>query len=126
MTSVLVVEDETDVLELVQDALERKGIDVHTAQSDRDAFSALEGEARSFQMLIADINLGEGVTGFDVARRARTLNPNLKVVYITGHAAHLDRFGVPDAVMFPKPFYADELADRVVEMLDRADEGEDA
>ena len=37
---------------------------------------------------------------------------------LPGHAAHLDRFGVPDAVMFPKPFYPDELADRVVEMLE--------
>ena len=117
MASVLVVEDETEVLAVVQDALERKGLAVRTAASDRAAYSLLEGEARSFCMLIADINLGEGVTGFDVARHARQLNPDLKVVYITGHAAHLDRFGVPDAVMFPKPFYPDELAERVVEML---------
>jgi DNA-binding response OmpR family regulator len=117
MTSVLVVEDETDVLAVVQDALERKGLDVRTAQTDRAAFSLLAEEPRTFDMLIADINLGEGVTGFDIARRARQLNPDLKVVYITGHAAHLDRFGVPDAVMFPKPFYPDELADRVIDML---------
>lgn len=121
--SVLVVEDEADVLEVVSDALQRKGLDVRTAQSDVDAYSLLEGEARSFKMLIADINLGVGVTGFDVARRARQLNPNLKVVYITGHAAHLDRFGVPDAVMFPKPFYPDELAERVAGMLDGGQEG---
>lgn len=120
MSSILVVEDETDVLELVQDALEAKGLAVRTAQSDREAYAVLEGEARSFEMLIADINLGEGVTGFDVARHARQLNPDMKVVYITGHAAHLDRFGVPDAVMFPKPFYPDELADRVLVMLDGA------
>jgi DNA-binding response OmpR family regulator len=118
MAYVLVVEDETDVLEVVQEALERKGLQVRTAASDRQAFSLLDGEARSFEMLIADINLGEGVTGFDVARRARQLNPELKVIYITGHAAHMDKFGVPDAVMFPKPFYADELADRVVDLLE--------
>jgi DNA-binding response OmpR family regulator len=39
------------------------------------------------------------------------------VVYITGHAAHLQKQGVDDAVMFPKPFYPDELAERVVAML---------
>ena len=118
MSCVLVVEDEADVLEVVHDALKRKGLEVRTALSDRQAFSLLEGEARSFEILIADINLGEGVTGFDVARHARQLNPDLKVIYITGHAAHLDRFGVPDAVMFPKPFYPDELADRVVAMIE--------
>jgi DNA-binding response OmpR family regulator len=125
MTSVLVVEDESDVLEIVQDALQRRGLDVRTARTDRDAYSLLDGEARSFGLLIADINLGEGVTGFDVARHARLLNPDLKVVYITGHAAHLDRFGVPDSVMFPKPFYPDELAEQVYGMLngDADDDG---
>jgi DNA-binding NtrC family response regulator len=122
MAAVLIVEDESDVLEVVQDALERKGLTVATAKSDRDAYSVLEGEARSFGLLIADINLGVGVTGFDVARRARQLNPDLKVVYITGHAAHLDKFGVPDAIMFPKPFYPDELAQQVVNMLHDEDE----
>jgi len=118
MAQVLVVEDEADVLEIVQDALERRGLEVMAARTDRQAFSALEDEPRSYEVLIADINLGEGVTGFDVARHARQLNPDLKVVYITGHAAHLDKFGVPDAVMFPKPFYPDELADRVVDLLE--------
>lgn len=59
--------------------------------------------------------------GLDVARRARSLNPDLKVVYITGHAAHFERYGVADAVMFPKPFYADELADQVVVLLGDGD-----
>jgi DNA-binding response OmpR family regulator len=118
MSAVLIVEDEADVLEVVQDALQRRGLEVRTAQTDVDAYSLLEGEARSFGLLIADINLGVGVTGFDVARRARQLNPALKVVYITGHAAHLEKFAVPDSIMFPKPFYPEELADRVAEMMD--------
>lgn len=117
MSTVLVVEDESDVLEIVQDALERRGFMVRTAETDEHAYAILEKEARSFQVLIADINLGVGTTGFDVARRARQLHPDLQVVYITGHAAHLDRFGVPDAVMFPKPFYPDELAERVVDIV---------
>lgn len=118
MSTVLVVEDENEVLEVVQDALERRGLTVRTADSDEHAYAILEAEARSFNLLIADINLGVGTTGFDVARRARQLHPDLQVVYITGHAAHLDRFGVPDAVMFPKPFYPEELAERVVDIIE--------
>ena len=118
MSTVLVVEDESEVLEVVQDALERRGLTVRTAETDEDAYAILEAEARSFKLLIADINLGVGTTGFDVARRARQLHPDLQVVYITGHAAHLDRFGVPDAVMFPKPFYPEELAEQVVDIIE--------
>ena len=117
MTTILVVEDVADVLEIVQDALERRGFKVRSARDDRSAFDALEREARTFTAIVADINLGVGVTGFDVARRARQLNPHVKVVYITGHASHLEKHGVDDSVMFPKPFYPDELAERVAALV---------
>jgi CheY-like chemotaxis protein len=68
-------------------------------------------------VLVADINLGKGTTGFDVARRARQLNPDIKVIYITGQAAQVGKFGVEDAEMFPKPFSPVELAERVLRKL---------
>ena len=117
MGQILLVEDETFIAEMIQDALEDRGLAVKSAHTDRGAYALLEGEARSFTMLIADINLGPGASGFDVARRARELHPDLKVVYITGHAAHLQKQGVEGSVMVPKPFYPDELAERVVALL---------
>lgn len=117
MEQVLLVEDEVFIAEMIQDALEDRGVQVKSVHSDRSAYAILEGEAQSFSVLIADINLGPGTTGFDVARRARELHPGLKVVYITGHAAHLQKHGVEDSIMFPKPFYPEELAERVVGLL---------
>ena len=113
MPSILLVEDEADVAELVQEALLDAGFDVTVALGDQAAFQALKAEPRSFAALVTDINLGVGVTGFDVAREARRRNSGIKVVYITGHAAHLSKFGVEEALMFPKPFDAAELADQV-------------
>jgi DNA-binding response OmpR family regulator len=118
MGQVLLVEDEAFIAEMIQDALEDRGLRVKSVYSDRSAYAVLEGEAKSFSVLIADINLGPGTSGFDVARRARELHPGLKVVYITGHAAHLQKQGVDDSIMFPKPFYPDDLADRVMALLD--------
>ena len=120
MTAVLLVEDEAEVAELIADALQDMGLNVTTALTDEAAYAALERAARDFSVLVADINLGVGTTGFDVARRARQLNDRLKVVYITGQAARLDRFGVEQGVMFPKPFNATELAARVRDLLDHA------
>jgi CheY-like chemotaxis protein len=117
MANVLLVEDEADVRELIEEAFEDRGVAVRSADSDRAAYSLLEKEGRNFQLLIADINLGEGTTGFDVARKARQLHPEIKVIYITGHAAHLGKFGVPDAHMYPKPFNPGELADQALAML---------
>jgi DNA-binding response OmpR family regulator len=116
MRQVLLVEDEVFIAEILRDALEDHGLDVKSAHCDRTAMDILEDEAGSFCVLVADINLGPGATGFEVARRARELHPKLKVVYITGHAAHLQKHGVEGSVMMPKPFYPDELAQRVAEM----------
>ncbi|HKR90129.1 MAG TPA: response regulator [Phenylobacterium sp.] len=118
MGQILLVEDETFIAEMIQDALEERGLAVKSAHTDRSAYALLEGEARSFEVLIADVNLGPGTTGFDVARRARALHPDLKVVYISGHAAHLQKQGVEGSVMFPKPFYPDELADQIVALME--------
>lgn len=117
MTAVLLVEDEADIAELIIEALQAVGLEVRAAGSDAAAYEALDREAERFAALVTDINLGVGTTGFDVARRARQLNDRLKVVYITGHAAHMGRFGVEDGVMFPKPFSPSELAERVREMV---------
>jgi DNA-binding response OmpR family regulator len=117
MGQVLLVEDEIFIAEMIQDALEDRGLRVQSAYTDRKALDLLEGEARSFSLLIADINLGAGASGFEVARRARELHPSLKVVYITGHAAHLQKQGVEGSLMVPKPFYPEELAERVVGLL---------
>ncbi|MDB5443590.1 MAG: hypothetical protein JWP73_1966, partial [Phenylobacterium sp.] len=69
MTAVLLVEDEADIAELITEALQAAGLEVRGAVSDEAAYEALEREAGRFAVLVTDINLGVGTTGFDVARR---------------------------------------------------------
>ncbi|CAN7381018.1 response regulator [Phenylobacterium sp. LjRoot219] len=117
MGRILLVEDEVFIAEMIEEALEDRGFQVRSAHTDRSAYAILDDEAHAFTLLIADVNLGVGTSGFDVARRARELNPELRVIYISGHAAHLQKMGVADSIMFPKPFYPEELADQVVALL---------
>ena len=112
METVLLVEDDAEIRGLIEDAFQDRGLSVATADNDQAAFALLE--ARSFKLLVADINLGEGADGFDVARHARRLNPELKVIYITGQAAQFGKYGVEGGEIFPKPFNPNELADRVI------------
>ena len=123
MSAVLLVEDEAQVAEMIAEALADAGFDVITALNDKAAYAALEDGAEGFAALVADINLGFGTTGFDVAREARRRNAALKVIYITGYAAHVDRFGVEDGVIVPKPFNAAELAARVAALVREAEAG---
>jgi DNA-binding response OmpR family regulator len=117
MVNVLVVEDEPDVADLVEDALVEAGFSVTVAHDDRTAFQKLELEPRSFAAIVTDINLGAGVTGFDIARRARLLNDEIKVIYISGQGPHSEQFSVDAALMIDKPFRPRELADQIAVLV---------
>ena len=117
MISVLLVEDELEVAELARDALTEAGFSVTIALDDRTAYRALERQARSLTAVVTDINLGRGVTGFDIARRARQLNGDIKVVYISGQGPHQDQFKVDEALTVAKPFQPRELAEQVAAFI---------
>jgi DNA-binding response OmpR family regulator len=109
---VLVVEDEAPLCEMLEEYLSGCGWNVVCAPDDATAYRAL---ARGgFSMLVADINLGVGTTGFDVARYARRLYPELPVIYITGGDEHsVARHAVSDGMLVPKPFHPSELVERL-------------
>jgi DNA-binding response OmpR family regulator len=114
MPTVLLVEDDADIRKLIEEALADRGLRVRAVADDRTARLVLEREAPQIGVLIADVHLGASATGFDVAQRARRLNPRIEVVYITGRALDVDRFGVHGGVLMPKPFDIGNLGDVVV------------
>jgi CheY-like chemotaxis protein len=86
MTRILLVEDERLI---VEDALRDEGLDVLVAYSGQEAVERLEEEPRGFAAVVTDINLGNHIDGFEVARRARARNPAVKVVYVTGKPSNI-------------------------------------
>jgi DNA-binding response OmpR family regulator len=119
MPTVLLVEDDPQVIDILAVALTDRGLKVRRADGGRTAQRVLSKEAGQIDVLVADVNLGASASGFDVARRARRLNPRIEVVYITGHALDVDRFGVGGGVLLPKPFDLNHFVD-VVEALARS------
>jgi DNA-binding response OmpR family regulator len=72
---ILLVEDEPDVRDLVELALEEGGFSVVTTNRGEEAVTMLEADGAAYHALISDVNLGRGkLTGWDVAKRARELN----------------------------------------------------
>jgi CheY-like chemotaxis protein len=101
--TVLVVEDEPAVCTVMQEQLADVGYDALCVNNDAAAYRVLT--ERRFAALLVDINLGRGTTGFDVARYARRLYPNLAVIYVTGSSPEsVAVHGVRGAVMVSKPF----------------------
>jgi CheY-like chemotaxis protein len=103
--TVLVVEDEFLVQDVIQAGLEDGGFDVTVVSSGKEALAHLEDHALALRGLVTDIRLGAGPDGWEVARRARALNPKLPVVYMTGDSeAAWSSLGVPNSTLVVKPF----------------------
>lgn len=105
---VLVVDAEDATCMLLDRTLGDEGFDVMCVSSDAAAYQALNDEAATLDALVIDSNLGAGTTGFDVARHARRLKPNLPVVFISASPREwVEKFGVPGAAHVAKPFDPD-------------------
>ena len=115
---VLVVDDEVLVADLVEACLREAGFEVVTALNGEDAVAILEEQADSIRGLVTDVNLGKGMTGFDLGRRARELLPELPVLYVTGDSVEeWPSQGVPNSVLVPKPFVAAQIVTALASML---------
>lgn len=111
---VLIVEDEPEICGLVAEALEEAGFRPLCIGTGREADAALR-ETGPFACLIVDVNLGSGVTGYDVARLARAIDAKLPVIYVSGQTSEYSfkANGVPGSSLMTKPFTVDELVAHV-------------
>jgi signal transduction histidine kinase len=112
---ILVVEDDPAVRELVVFQLEELGYSALTAATGREALAVLESEpATHVDLLMTDIAMPGGMTGFDLVREARLRQPGLKAMVTSGHvsggSAEDKALALP---MLPKPYHLEDLA-RVV------------
>ncbi len=103
-TSVLLVEDEALILEMMSEILEASGFEVHAATNAGDALRQL-AEGVAVDILFTDINLAGGLDGSELAVLAREIRPELPVVYASGGVTALNPLrAVPGSTFVPKPY----------------------
>ena len=118
----LLVEDESLVLIVAQEALEAGGYAVLVATHGNDALIALDDPSVTFSGLLTDVCLGNGPDGWDIARHARKLRADLPIVYMTGDsAAEWPIQGVPNSVLVQKPYAPAQLLTAISTLLMTAD-----
>jgi CheY-like chemotaxis protein len=124
--SILVVEDEVLISDLVSEALAERGFQVHVVARAEDALSYL-ASGRSVSLLFTDINLAGEMDGSALAVRARALRPSLPVVYASGRLGGLDRSrAVPGALFVPKPYRLDDVCGLLARLAFTPDGGDQA
>ena len=120
MARILLAEDDDDMRRFLVKALERAGYDVSDFDNGASAYERLREEP--FSLLLTDIVMPE-MDGIELARRATEIDPDLKVMFITGFAAvalNPDSKAPKDAKVLSKPFHLRDLVNEVEKMLQAA------
>jgi two-component system cell cycle response regulator CpdR len=117
MAKIILAEDDNDMRRFLEKALEKAGHQVTSFAEGASAFEEIKG--KTFDLLLTDIVMPE-MDGIELARRAAELDPNLKIMFITGFAAvalHPDSKAPKDAKVLSKPFHLRDLVAEVDRMM---------
>lgn len=115
---ILLAEDDDSMRDFLARALERAGYDVVAFDNGADALVRLKQEP--FSLLLTDIVMPR-MDGIELARHAAEIDPELKIMFITGFAAvTLNNESHPpkDARVLSKPFHLKDLVREVDKILD--------
>ena len=126
--TVLLVEDETAILELAKESLERLGYAVLAAGSPEEAIRRSEEHAEPIHLLITDVVMPQ-MNGRQLAERLSIVRPALKCLYMSGYTADgtAHRGVLEEGVSFiAKPFSLTALAEKVRAALDKTDDNKQA
>jgi CheY-like chemotaxis protein len=117
--TVLVVEDEDLIIEMVERILERLGYSVLTAESPLKAMETAAMYAGEIDLLITDVIMPE-MNGRELAAEFRERYPDIKTLFMSGYTADvIEHQGVldPGVHFLQKPFSVQGLAEKVQETL---------
>ena len=117
--TILLVEDEESVRQLIRETLESRGYDVLEACNGHAALALAAARAESIHLVITDVVM-PGLSGHELVQQLLASRPNTKVLYLSGHAeeavASPLSADVPKAFL-QKPFTLQNLSRKVREVL---------
>jgi CheY-like chemotaxis protein len=122
VTTILLVEDEESLRELVSATLEAAGYGVIAAVSGLEALGLWELHAERIDLVLTDMVMPEGVSGRQLAERLSRLRPNLKIIYTSGYSLDLTdpHFAGGGKIYFlEKPYRSAQLLALVRDCLER-------
>jgi CheY-like chemotaxis protein len=114
--TILTVDDDAEIRQMVSDVLSGAGFRVLTAESGEAALDLLAGD-QPVDMLFTDVVMS-GLSGMELARRARRLRPGLRIIVASGYWPHIVT-AEEDEALLSKPYNPAQLVTKVRGMLDQ-------
>jgi CheY-like chemotaxis protein len=118
-STVLVVDDDPEVLEVAVTACEEMGLTVLSAEDGAVALEILR-ENPEVELLLTDIGM-PNMTGWELAHAAKQQYPDLKVIYTSGYIKSypVGQHGMGYGPLLPKPWRGTQLRQQVRAVLGR-------
>jgi CheY-like chemotaxis protein len=118
--TVLLVEDEANLREIIAMFLRTKGYLVLEAANGRDAFRIANASRDSIRLIITDVVM-PGCSGPETVKRVRELQPDVPAIYISGHMNEQLSAEILacNATLVAKPFSLESLAHAISAILRR-------
>jgi len=109
--TVLVVEDDPLIREIMHDVLEDEGFRALCAETTQGAIETMEHDnGDGITAVFADIDLGDHGGGYEVARCARRIKPDIRIIYTSGGAREdFAKERVADAIFVQKPYLPSQV-----------------
>jgi len=83
-TNILVIDDDLDILQIFKTALERQGYSVGAFSDPQAALSHFKADPERYDLLFTDVKM-EGMSGFELSRKAKSINPRTKILFTTAY-----------------------------------------
>jgi two-component system cell cycle sensor histidine kinase/response regulator CckA len=118
--TIMVVEDDNTVREMIMDILSQSGYRVYSASSGKETLKIWEKYGDSVQLLITDVVM-PGMSGLELAKKLWESHPGVKVLYMSGYTMSIASRNSkldPGSFFIQKPFNATELTIKIRKILD--------
>ena len=119
--TILVVEDDPDVAEIVVSMLQTAGYHILTARNGAEALKKISGPEQ-IDLVFTDLVMPGGMSGMELARAARKSRPGLKVLLTSGYAANTgaaDEVARDGLAIIVKPYRYNDLITILRSVLDQ-------
>jgi two-component system cell cycle sensor histidine kinase/response regulator CckA len=114
--TILLVEDEESVRQLVRETLESRGYHVLEAANGQDALSLAARHSGTIQLIITDVVM-PGLSGHELVEQLLPVRPAIKVLYLSGYAEDAITAPLAPKAFLQKPFTLQSLSRKVREVL---------
>ena len=121
--TILLVEDESSLRQMLREVLERHGYRVYIADSAQSALAVWSKQRDRIALVLTDMVMPGGTSGWELGQRLESEKPGLKVIYSTGYTDEM--LGAASAlrgtpIFLEKPYYPGELLRTLRACLDAA------